>query len=197
MALVQLLVTALALTPQVFYWESESPFLLTKALYLHLTGAFACLALVLARFRHPAAAGLPRGLCVLALFVAYAAARAPWFAETRPEITAPFLWDALLLAAWPTVALAQSTAGGVRRHALLMILLGGLTAAYALLQVLGVGVVSPQQAGRIVAASFTPGAGHPPYATLGNPNFLAEYLAALLPLTLAGAAFGSGAARWL
>ena len=196
MTSVWLLVTALAFTPLVLYWGSDSPFLLTKAAYVHLLGAFACLAVSLRALRHPPNVMLPRALLAPTLFVGYAALRAPWFAETRPEIAAPFLWGALLLVAWPTATMLQTTEGALRRHAALLVLLGGLTAAYALLQTLGVGVVSPQQAGRAVAASFTPGAGQPPYATLGNPNFLAEYLAALLPLALAGAASEAGGARW-
>lgn len=191
------MILALAFTPLVFYWGSESPFLLTKAAYVYLVGAFACLALTLPGLRHPTEVNLPRALVAPAVFVGYAALRAPWLAETRPEIAAPFLWGALLLVAWPTAALVQAAEGGPRWYATWLVVVGGGTAAYALLQWLGLGVVSSQPGGQIVAATFTPGPGQPPYATLGNPNFLAEYLAALFPLALAGAVSGETRLRWI
>ncbi|HEY7677297.1 MAG TPA: O-antigen ligase family protein [Candidatus Methylomirabilis sp.] len=186
----------LFLVPQVFFWGSQSPFLLTKALYLHLAGAFACLAMAFAWFRDPARAGLPRALLAPALFVGYAAARGPWLAETYPEMAAPFLWGALLLVSWPTAAAIRSMPEGSARCARLLVLLGALTAVYALLQGLGLDFPFARPGARSLAASFSAGAGRPPFATLGNPNYLAEYLAALLPLAAAGAMAGTATTRW-
>ncbi len=208
MRIVPYLLCALALTPQVFFWRSQSPFLLTKALHAQLLGAFACLFLALtwrrglsgARRSPPSAAppaGLPRSLLAAAVFVGYAAARAPWFAEARPEIAAPFLWGTLLLVAWPTAAVAQATPTASSRLVRLLVLLGGLTAAYAILQAVGLDLpIYRQQEGQVLSATFAVGAGGPPFATLGNPNFLGEYLAALLPLAVAAALADRGRVRW-
>jgi len=190
------LVCLLGLTPQVFYLGSRSPFLLTKALYLYLVGSFACLLLALSWRRNPPRARLPRALLAPALFVAYAAARAPWFAETRPEIAAPFLWGAFLLVAWPAAATAQAIPGGPSRLVRALVLLGGLTALYAAFQAFGVDLPFYRPHERVVSAEFYLGAGGPPFATLGNPNFLGEYLAALLPVALGAALMAGGGARW-
>ena len=189
------LVCLLGLTPQVFYLGSRSPFLLTKALFLYLVGSFACLSLALSWRRDPPRAGLPRALVAPALFVAYAAVRAPWFADTRPEIAAPFLWGGFLLAAWPIAGAINSA--GASRIARPLVVLGGLTGAYALLQAVGVDLPFYNPGRSVLSASFTPGAGQPPFATLGNPNFLGEYLAALLPLAVAGALGATGRRRWI
>jgi tetratricopeptide (TPR) repeat protein len=191
------LVCLLGLTPQVFYLGSRSPFLLTKALYLYLVGSFACLFLALSWRRDPPRAGLPRALLAPALFVAYAAVRAPWFADTRPEIAAPFLWGAFLLAAWPIAGAGAIDPTGAPRVARLLVVLGGLTGAYALLQAVGVDLPLYDPGRSVLSASFTPGAWQPPFATLGNPNFLGEYLAGLLPLAVAGALGATGPCRWV
>lgn len=196
MTTVWFLVCALALTPQVFFWRSQSPFLLTKALYAYLIGAFACLLLALAWRRVPSGRGLPRALLAAAVFVGYAAARAPWLAEARAEIAAPFLWGTLLLAAWPAAAIVQAVPGASARLARLLVILGALTALYAILQAFGMDLPFYREEGRVFSATFHLGAGGPPFATLGNPNFLGEYLAALLPLALALALIAGGGARW-
>ncbi len=205
---VWVLVWILAVTTQVFFWGSESPFLLTKAVFLHLVGSFACLAMALAGLRQLAGAGpspatgaleagLARALLAPALFVGYAATRWPWFAETRPEIGAPFLWGAILLVAWPTAGAITSTPGGLSRLSRLLVVLGGLTGGYALLQACGLDRAFYPSGGRVLSAGFDVGPGGPPYATLGNPNFLGEYLAALLPLAVAGSLGCQGSSRWL
>ena len=190
------MILLLLVVPQVFYWGSQSPFLLTKALYLYLVGSFACLLQALAWRRNPSRASLPRALVAPAFFAGYAAVRGPWFDAPRPEIAAPFLWGAFLLAAWPAAAAVQANPRALPRYARLMVLLGALTAGYALLQSLGVDLPIYRPEGRVLAASFSLGAGYPPFATLGNPNFLAEYLAALLPLAVAGAMAATGVAGW-
>ena len=186
----------LLLVPQVFYWGSQSPFLLTKAAYLYLVAPFACLMAALAWRRNPPPAGLPRALLASAIFVGYAAAHGPWFHAYRPEIATPFLWGSLLLVAWPTAVLVQAEPTTYPRYARAMVLLGGLTAAYAILQSLGVDLPIYHPEGRALAASFSVGAGYPPFATLGNPNFLGEYLAGLLPLAVAGAMTENGTIAW-
>lgn len=193
---VRLVGCALALTPQVFFLGSQSPFLLTKALYLSLLGAFAGLALALAWRRDPSAPGIPPALLAPTAFVAYAALRAGWWADARPEIAAPFLWGAVLLVAWPTAALTQTSPDAPRRTAALMVCLGGLTAVYALLQSLGIDLPFYRAGERVLSATFDLGGGRPPFATLGNPNFLGEYLAPLIPMAVAGTLRAMPGARW-
>lgn len=193
---VRCLVWAMALTPQVFYLGSQSPFLLTKTVYVSLLGAFAALALILAWRRNPFSPGIPPALLAPAAFVAYAALRGPWWGDARPEMAAPFLWGAMLLVAWPTAAAAQTASDATARTVRLMVCLGGLTAAYALLQSLGFDLPVYRADGRVLSATFHLGAGRPPFATLGNPNFLGEYLAPLLPLAVAGAMLEAAGWRW-
>ncbi len=192
-----LVVVLLFLVPQVFFWRSQSPFLLTKALYVHLLGSFACLLLALRWRRLPPWAGFPWALLAGVVFVGYAAARAPWSAEVRGEIAAPFLWGAFLLVAWATAGAVAATPQAVVRLPRVLVALGGLTSVYAVLQAFGLDLPLYRPEGRVLSATFAVGAGGPPFATLGNPNFLGEYLAALLPLALAGALSPGGRHRWL
>jgi O-antigen ligase/Tfp pilus assembly protein PilF len=201
------IVVLLLLVPQVFFWGSQSPFLLTKATYVYLVGSFGCLILALAWRRRlsragpaaPAAppAGFPRALLAAAAFVGYAALRGPWLAEVRPEIAAPFLWGAFLLVAWPMAGAIGMIPGTASRVERLLVALGGLTAGYAVLQAFGADLPFYRPHGRVLSATFHIGPGGPPFATLGNPNFLGEYLAALLPLALAGALARRGIDRWM
>ena len=83
-------------------------------------------------------------------------------------------WFAVLALAAPAAALAPSA----RRIPAGMVLAGALSSAFALVQFAG---VDPTGAG---SASLREAAGARPFSTMGNPDFTAAYLVAVLPVAV-------------
>ena len=174
----------LCLTPLIFYPYHYSAYQYPKLFYLTLL-----LFLLLLFWAFDSLLG-EGGQCAwdpltfsLLVFILWAAIRYPWLSASHANLKAPFLWGNLGL-----IYLLARQYGAEEGKARFLVQLCGLVALliclYGLLQFFGIDL-SIYKPGRSVFASMRPeGRWGRPFSTLGNPNFLGEYLVAILPLLL-------------
>lgn len=173
----------LCFTPLIFYPSNYSAYLSPKVLFLSLFlflgvlfWAFDCL---LGNGKQPS--WNLSGLALLA-FLAWSLFRYPWSSPTHAFLKGPFLWGSLGL----TYFLARQYGGGRKAYLLvqLLALSGLLVSLYGLLQFLGIDLLLYRSAASVFGSIRPEGRWGRPFSTLGNPNFLGEFLAAVLPLAL-------------
>jgi|GEM_PF-2961032 putative inorganic carbon (HCO3(-)) transporter len=188
---------ALCLLPIAFYPLHSSPFLATKVLLLSflvfLGVLFWALDCLLSRGGQPFwdAASL-----ALLLFSAWALLRYPWSSGLSSNLRSPFLYPALALLFF--LARQYGREEGRMRILIQVVLgVGGLVCVYGLLQFAGLDLSLYRLEGSAFGPIRPEGRWGRPFSTLGNPNFLGEFLAGLLPLALVFYLSAGRARRWL
>lgn len=180
-----LLVCLLSLTPLAFYPYHISPYQYPKLLllssFLFLSVLFWAFDSLLAQGGRPA--WDPVALFLLA-FILWALLRYPWFSNFHATLRDPFLWGNLGLTYF---LVGQYGAEEKKARALiyLLALVGVAICLYGLLQFGGIDLALYQSKHTVFGPVRPEGKWGRPFSTLGNPNFLGEFLAGLLPLVLA------------
>jgi tetratricopeptide (TPR) repeat protein len=180
-----------------FWSNSQSSFLLPKALAWHLAVA-AGLALLLAdvtRKPRGLAPALARSVLPLVLMTGLLALRYPWMEPTRSLLWEPFLWSGL---AGTVLVVGGATIARPERRSLTVafVAAGGIAAAVALLQYAGLDPTGLARPGLVLSDPGWVGPGRTPVSLLGNPSYLGEFLAGLLPLGVATVAQETPRRRW-
>jgi len=178
------LLCLLSLTSLLFYPYNYSayqyPKLLYSSLLLFLSLLFWAFYCLLGQGRRPNWEPLSLSFLV---FILWTLIRYPWCSGSHPYLEGPLLWGSLGLTFFLTGQFAEEERKG-RILAYLLACTAFIVSVYGLLQFLGIDLSLYRSAQSIFGPVRAEGRWGRPFSTLGNPNFLGELLAVLLPLVL-------------
>ena len=174
----------LAASPLVFHLSSQSPFILPKFLYIALVVSLLLCSASRSSSTESIVSSRRMVVLPLILWLFYSVLSFPWFGTAHADIREPFSLGVLLL----TLSLFAFRPLRGRESAILIgmiFLVGTIESLYGIGQYLGIDLPVYRHSGTMLAQAQFAKRGARPFATFGNPNFFAEYLAGLLPLAIA------------